>query len=266
MDINVKSTVFTVDDTKSGPAFFVLSVRKSGSTMLNSAMRRLARINQLNFVDVGGTMFRNDIPAALWSKDEDLSAIIYPGNVYGGFRNFPTGMARHPLFIAGKKILLVRDPRDALVSEYFSTAYSHKVPDAESGAQGVRQRLLKQREVARETDVEEFVKERAPAMRRTIAEYKNLLSDQNTLLLKYETIIFNKDEMLTKIIRHFGWNCRPGQLKAILETIDVRPSEERPREFVRKVTPGDHLEKLSPNTITMINEQMKDVLGQFGYI
>lgn len=265
MEVNVKGVVFTLDETKSGPPLFVLSVRKSGSTMLNSAMRRLAKFNDVNFVDVGGTMFRHDIPAGQWSQDVELGHILCRGNAYGGFRNFPSGLAQHELFAAGLKVLLVRDPRDALVSEYFSNAYSHKLPDAQSGETGARERLLTQRSAALEASIEDYVSKRAPAMARTIAEYGGLLSDKNTLLLKYEDVIFDKQKMILDIAKHFGWTCQPRQMQAIVEAIDIRPTEERPKEFVRRVTPGDHLEKLSAKTIARINSQMGDVLGRFGY-
>ena len=57
--------------------------------------------------------------------------MIVPGRVYGGFRSMPLVFAQSELYRRSRKILLVRDPRDALVSEYFSLAYSHGLPEAE---------------------------------------------------------------------------------------------------------------------------------------
>src|SRR5581483_992537 len=107
------------------------------------------------------------------------------GNVYGGFRNYPSGFEQNRFFREGKKVLLVRDPRDALVSEYFSSAYSHSLPST-GGEDGAKADLLNQRRQALATPIEESVLEHAKSMRRTVAEYLPLARDPNTLVLRYE--------------------------------------------------------------------------------
>jgi len=71
----------------------------------------------------------------------DIQSIIYPiGYAYIGFRRF----FNFPLDIdltKNKKIYLARDPKDALVSRYFSSKYSHTVP--EYGL--IRERILEKR-------------------------------------------------------------------------------------------------------------------------
>lgn len=47
--------------------------------------------------------------------------------------------------------------------------------------------------------------------------------------------------------------------------MDRRPAQERPDKHVRRVTPGDHREKLQPATIARLNEAFGDVLERFGY-
>lgn len=261
-DVLLKGVKFQVNEKTSGPAEFVLSVRKSGSTMFNVVCKRLAAHNEVNFVDVPSGMFRHNMPASAWVRDPELNNLVFPGNVYGGFRNFPLAMADNELFRAGKKILLVRDPRDALVSEYFSNAFSHKIPQGEGGA---RERLLTQRRTAREQGVESYVLERAPLMRRTLEEYIPLLHEPDLLLLKYEDIIFNKSKMIDDVLAHFGWSCKPAFKEATIAAVDIVPDQEKQTEFIRKVTPGDHLEKLSASAIAKINHQMRDVLDAFKY-
>lgn len=255
---------FEIDESKSGPAFFVLGVRKSGSSMLNRVAQLLSRFNSYNFVDVAGRLFTNNIKVGQWIRDPSFSEIIYEGNVYGGFRNCPLGIKDNDIFKQAKKILLVRDPRDALVSEYFSNAYSHSLPATNDGG-GARGDLLQQREAALTTPIDGYVLSRARMMRRTVAEYVPLSTERNTLLLKYEEIIFAKDAMIQDIIGHFGWLCRPKQLEAILGWVDVKPDQENPKQFIRKVTPGDHQEKLRHETIDQLNKELADVLGVFGY-
>ncbi|HZB90338.1 MAG TPA: sulfotransferase domain-containing protein [Stellaceae bacterium] len=264
MHKELMGVTFEIDDAKSGPAFFILGIRKSGSSMLNRVGQLLSRFNSYNFVDVAGRLFTNNIKVGQWIRDPSFSEIIYPGNVYGGFRNCPLGIEGNDIFRRAKKVLLVRDPRDALVSEYFSNAYSHSLPQTgETG--GARGDLLQQRQAALATPIDDYVLGRAKMMRRTVAEYLPLSQEPNTLLLKYEDVIFAKDAMVQDIVGHFGWVCRPKQLEAILGWVDVKPQQENPKQFIRKVTPGDHQEKLRQETIDRLNDELADVLETFGY-
>lgn len=264
MELDISGAQFTVEEGKTGPALFVLGVRKSGSTMLNNACHMLAQANAVNFVDVAAPLFRANVPAGAWAREKHINRIVFPGNAYGGFRVYPSGLRENRRFRLGKKILLVRDPRDALVSEYFSNAYSHRIPKA-SGEIGVRERLLVQREKALSTSVDAYVLERAELMRRTIAAYEEILEDQGFLLLRYEDIIFAKEKMLRDVAAHFRWQCAADQLAEILSRIDVRPEVERQTEFIRKVTPGDHREKLSSATIGQLNDKFAGVMSRLGY-
>ncbi|HEY4775836.1 MAG TPA: sulfotransferase domain-containing protein [Xanthobacteraceae bacterium] len=266
MERVLKGVKFSIDDARQGPAFFVLGVRKSGSSMFNRVCRLLAKYNSYNFVDVAGSMFSNNINVGLWNTDPSLNQLLLPGNVYGGFRNYPLSIAANPLFRDGKKVLLVRDPRDALVSEYFSNAYSHSVPSEKIAvAGGARQNILQQRQAALSTDIDSYVSQRAELMRATLVDYEPLLDDVNTKLFRYEDIIFNKGEMIEQIADHFGWSCKHKQVEAILGWVDVIPKVENPQQFIRKVTPGDHREKLSAMTLRHLDQVLRDVLATFGY-
>lgn len=264
MEIELMGVKFDVDEARTGPAFFILGVRKSGSSMLNRVARQLARYNNYNFVDVGGRLFSNNIRVSQWIRDPSFAEIVRPGNVYGGFRNYPSGFEHNRIFREGRKILLVRDPRDALVSEYFSSAYSHSLP-ATGGDDGQAGDLLAERRQALNSSIDEFVLGRAKLMRRTVAEYLPLVRDINTLILRYEDVIFEKAVMINDIAQHFGWAYRPKQLEAILGWVDVVPETENPKEFIRKVTPGDHKEKLSAATIKQLSHELADVLASFEY-
>jgi hypothetical protein len=45
----------------------------------------------------------------------------------------------------------------------------------------------------------------------------------------------------------------------------VLPDAEQPTAFIRKVTPGDHREKLSPTIIEELNGVFADEMHLFGY-
>ena len=252
---------FDVDTESKGNTYFVLGVRKSGSTMLGNIVNFLARRQGVNIVDIPGTAFRKGFVVGHW-EDSDLSPIIHPGNVYTGFRNFINGVTLSPYWPEARKIFMFRDPRDALVSQYFSDAYSHSLPP--EGAEG-HKIFLEKREEARATPIDEYVMKRANGMRRTMMAYKPLLEDPTCLCLRYEEHIFMKKRMISKILKHFEWDIHPGVVEKLLEKVDIVPDQENQKSFVRKAVPGDHRVKLSPETIRRLDKRLAEVLETFDY-
>lgn len=247
------------------PAFFVLGVRKSGSTMLNKAVTFLASRSKHHCVDWPGMFFKNGFTVRDWSG-LDFSNVIEGGNVYTGFRNFPKALAGNAAFAKARKVLLVRDPRDALVSQYYSDAFSHALPSAKGmNAEQGRQSFIEKRKQAQESDINDYVIAKAAGMNTTLMEYKDIVGDETTLLLKYEHVIFQKRWMLGKILKHYGWTLHPGKIDNLMKQIHVIPSQEDEKKFVRKAIPGDHLEKLKPETIRKLNAKLAKSLSFFDY-
>lgn len=131
----------------------------------------------------------------------------------------------------------MRDPRDALVSKYFSVAFSRSLPPASTAADGgVREGLLR------------------------------LKDDPLLTVYRYEDVVLDKRPWITDIAKRLNLALPQPLLESILTAVDVDPSEERPTAFVRRVVPGDHLEKLAPGTIEELNSRFGDFLHAFGYI
>jgi hypothetical protein len=262
---NGRHVEFEVDLELEGPAFFVLSVRKCGSSLFNNIAKALTQANQRRFVDVGGTFFLRNVKATDWFRDGALSNLLHPGNVYGGFRNMPVAFQPNNLFRTSPKLLLIRDPRDALVSEFFTNAYSHQVPPPDSDSDEVKRNMEKQREQALQSEIDAWVVSRAAGMGRTMILYKSIAALPSTRIIKYEDFIFRKRDLILTILEHFNWTAEAKLIEQILRWADVRPEKEDPKAFIRRVTPGDHLEKLQPATIEALNRSLQPVLDLFGY-
>ena len=240
---------------------FVFGVRKSGSSILNNVVHAVAKMNGVHFVDIAGQLFQNGIPVRDWQRDADMGKLLKPGNVYGGFRNFPIGLAGDVTFNNSKKLLMVRDPRDALVSEYFSNAYSHSVPV--SGE--TRNDMLALRDAALKSEIDAYVLKMAPLLRNTLREYTRLDDCNIHRTLRYEDVITRKRHLLSELCSFFSWSLSETQSNQILGWADIVPETEQPTEFVRKVTPGDYLQKLSPETISKLNDLFAAEMQHFGY-
>jgi hypothetical protein len=259
--LTYRDVPFELADEAGRPCWFVYGVRKSGSSIFNSMVHALAMRQQLHWVDVPGDLFKGGVTVGAWQGDAGLAGLLRPGNVYGGFRNFPAGFIDAPLHRASPKVLLVRDPRDALVSEYFSNAYSHSLP----AAGDARSQMLDLRREALQQPIEDYVLARADAMTHTLEEYLPLLADPLLRVFRYEDVIARKRVLLTEVGRHFGWAVEPDYLDKVLSWADQQPAEEDPTRFVRKVTPGDHLDKLRPDVIRELDRRLAPVLGAYGY-
>ncbi len=248
-----------------GPPTFSLGVRKSGSTMLHKIVSFLARRNGVNTVDVPGTFFRNGFTVTDWVR-ADMSGVIAPGNVYIGFRSFPTSFVGLPGFAEAKKIYMFRDPRDALVSQYFSDAYSHSLPSraTEKGAQAA-EAFEKKRAEALGTDIEAYVLKHARGFDNTLLAFAPMMDDPTCLQLRYEEYIFQKKRLVHKILSHFGWTCLPGQVDTLLKQVDDVPASEDKQRFVRRVIPGDHRNKLSPEAIRRLSNVLRESMRLHDY-
>ena len=260
-----RSVTFEIEDGLDGPAFFLLSIRKCGSSIFGNIGNALALANGRNYVDVGDTFFQANIPERQWYVEPGVARILRPGNVYSGFRMYPFGLGDDELFQSSPKLLLVRDFRDALVSLYFSNAYSHPIPTSDTEGGDVTSFMLQQREEALSVDIDDAVLRYSGGMRRTAMEYEAIVDSPSLKILRYEDYIFDKRALIDLIVKTFGWEITDQVKSDILGWADVRPTQEDPTMFIRRVTPGDHLEKLKPETIAQLDEILGPALRMFGY-
>lgn len=241
------------------PACFALGVRKSGSSIFHSIVAALAAANGWNVVDLPGTAFEAGWSSEDWIASPALRRLVWRGNAYVGFRAPPIGLYADPVFREARKILLVRDPHDALVSEWFSNRWSHALPTV-----GARL-LAAERERALAHDLDAYVVARAPQLDRTVAGYASLLGDPTTLVQRYEEVILAKPDWVRAIAAHFGWAADGRLVADIVGWADVVPETEDPRAFIRRVRPGDGREKLSPAARQAVSRHLSGIWRELGY-
>jgi len=261
---NGRRITFPIHEHGPGPQF-LLGVRKSGSSILNNICRALALKAGRNFVAVGDTFFGQNVVTGDWVSDPALRQLIQPGNIYGGFRDMPLALQGHAAFDAAPKLIMVRDPRDALVSEYFSNAFSHSIPDISDESDAVASQMLEKRQQALAQRIGAYVLEMAPAMNDTMVQYATLAAQPQTLVVKYEDMIFDKPTLIAHLGKQFELPVHPAHAAQILGWADKRPFVEDPQAFIRKVRPGDHREKLDAGTINQLNALLHPAMTLFGY-
>jgi len=239
------------------PATFVFGIFKGGSTLLNVMLEQILAVSGRKSINLP-----NQLRAAGLVIDEiaeDLDGLFErKGVVYGGFRSFSKVLKNSPNFAEANKLLLVRDPRDILVSLYFSHAYSHSVP--ESGI--ARQRAEETRQRALATGIDDYALHNANSVCTHLMNLGEILSDKTTLV-RYEDIIFDKMALARTICATVGVEINPVRLAKIAARNDIRPEKEDKHSHIRSVAPGDHKNKLKPETIAELNEVMKPVFDLY---
>jgi hypothetical protein len=263
-EVNGQRCAFTVpppgDESKS--SVFLLGLPKAGSTLLNRIMRPLTERCGLTFVAVQEVL--RDIGVRPQDYPDDINQVFAPrGYAFGGFRSLPGEMTL-PAFAAGRTVLLVRDPRDMLTSLYFSLAVSHRPPGQGAGGQ-LAESFEQKRELLNSTPIDEFVLDSARIVAGQFRQVETKLVDIQHKLYRYEDIIFDKLAWTRDMLNYLGLEPRPVQVERVVAQNDVRPVSEDVSQHVRKVAPGDHRDKLKPETIAQLTEALAPVLTRYGY-
>jgi hypothetical protein len=246
-------------------SILLFSIYRAGSTFLGGLMKKIAEEAGLTAVDLDGYFYQLGKGKEWEGKGRIMIDVPYQstGYFYGPFRTFNRRIRN----MEDKKILLVlRDPRDVIVSSYYAL-YSHVTPLLE-GKKALRLRM-KRRKKEKDQTVDEFVINRLNSNPRFLQGYKDyakeLMGKPNVLFLKYEDMVENFGAWLDQLIEFLGMDIRKEFIDRIKAEVDFKVSKEDIHKHKRQVTPGDHLRKLKPETIDILNEKTREVRKVFGY-
>lgn len=243
-------------------SFFLFGLHKSGSTLLDKIFTKVCLLKNLPYISIPSLTFQQGIPDRLWESNNLVNSLIKDGYCYGVFRFYPNFFKSNKLLEERRKILLVRDPRDAIVSAYYSFAFSHPLPP-----QGkMREQMINSRVQWQKMNIETFAVDRAIQVKHYFNMYhQNLNQDSLLKIYRYEDIIFKKDEWIKNMFNFLQLSLDVDQIAKIAKENNYFPKSEDPSKHIRKVVPGDHKEKLSPNCIKQINEILSEVLERYNY-
>lgn len=195
-----------------------------------------------------------------------------PGSIDESFvlcpvRSFETECFDFPKLNKTKHLFQLRDPRDVLVSEYFSIGWRHSI-------EGWSQKDLERRELIRTLSIDEY------ALREPEISKYPLLSRFDPLFALQDGSFFDVIKYETMVTDFPAW------LESCLKALDIDPASPSNANFVssladrysdefqagdsdqshkRNVTPGDHLNKLKPETIEVLDDRFSNVISAFDY-
>lgn len=168
------------------------------------------------------------------------------------------------------KILCVRDPRDVLVSGFYSLAHAHSPSD---------KKFARDSAEAREKGLEWFVRQpvRYGMIKDHYAYFRDqLLPREDTLFFQYEEMMDNFPSILSRISEHIGHD--PSGSKAMRELESEHAEKNRPGDsgegssggeeqlrHRRSGKAGQYKKKLTQEAQDFLTETFADDLCAFGY-
>jgi hypothetical protein len=233
--------------------------------MLSGLMGALAAEIKLTPVYIIGDLFQIGIP--LKDAPPSTSCVFLEKGYCYGFPYVPTEF-EIPILKSAKKIIQVRDPRDMLVSLYFSLRFSH--PNPGSSAQGLKTQMteIPGRSEAQALGIDDFIIDHSLRFINysdILQKYKEISQLPDAKLFRYEDIVYDKITWAHEICDHFGWNISTDRLHSAVAQVDLFPTEEKPSDHVRQVHPGNYRKRLQERTIRWIEESCKEQMLFFGY-
>lgn len=163
-------------------------------------------------------------------------------------------------FIRNKIVIfLVRDPRDILVSAYYSFGYTHGF----SSVKEIRERQEQKRSKIQSENVDEYVMESAHSILNNFETVDRLSKACNrSVVLRYEDMIDNWDYFVKELTRYV--DIKQTVLTKIYAKSRPREKEDK-SSHRRSGKAGGFRSKLKGETVTYLNATFESVLERFHY-
>ena len=156
-----------------------------------------------------------------------------------------------------KTILVLRDPRDVLVSRFYSEKFAHVRLD---------ERFKAHCEEVEKLELDEFVLKFAQQVGdhyRFYMEHQDAL--RNALVINYEEVIADFRGFLTRVNEYAELERSPEELQTISDRESFSVDAEDIYSHKRSVSARGFEKKLQESTIAKLNEEFDTVLQHFGW-
>jgi Sulfotransferase domain len=241
-----------------GASVLLFGMHRGGSSIIAELLQRVLGAAGYNLVDESRRYYDagyldSDIPQTFFE------ALAPFGAFYGPFRSYPPGMRLADL-AALTKIVVVRDPRDCLVSSYFAQHGPHDRGDLRRG------RMQLPTPLDTPESIDQFCVREADPVRLCMASVRLLCRQYpETLVFRYEDIYADPSGWLTALIARLRVVIPADALDQALVDAVFEPGREDASQHHRQGRPRNHQRKLSRNTTLYLTELFADELEFFGY-
>ncbi|CAN5350650.1 hypothetical protein BH20VER3_BH20VER3_20860 [soil metagenome] len=248
------------------------TTHKAGSMVLHRVLKDICELNRIRYYSPNES--QSLLPFDRMFAGYDFMA--KKRGCFGPIRFFVPTAALDDASI----VLHLRDPRDVLTSMFYSYCYMH--------AGEIEAHTGYRKEVA-EAGIDRFVLDMVGApffdyrgdygigsrykqyvgtvLDRYQRYQSELLDRPNTTVVSYEEMVLSFPSWLEKIVQAFSLSD-PEETRAVVAARHANSVAAEEKEDVwshkRKVTPGDHREKLQPETMRELDRIFAPILDQLG--
>ncbi len=175
------------------------------------------------------------------------------GIIYGPIRS-PIKLKSLEKF---KIILFVRDPRDILISDYFSKKYSHNI---------INKKFLNQKKEAKKLDLDTYVLKNAKIYLRIFNQYISLFTLSDFTLIKYNTMINNPKRFQSLLVEIFDLDQSKKEIKNFFKKELKQDFKKNNYSSHRKTgTINIYKKFLKQKTILKLNKIYKPILLKYKF-
>ncbi len=247
------------------PSILHFSINKAATQYTRRILLRCGRENGLLPVQMSTYAWNADFPYLFTLSAEAVKPYLHifrpQGYLYTVFGGLVEGI---PDLGSYRTVIMVRDPRDVLVSGFYSYAYSHIAPPSEEKVE----EFTEWRTFVQNLTLDEYAMEISRNLRERLQKYLGVTAVYpQTCVLKYEEMIADFASWLDCLLSYCQLNISPGLRQELIDEAGrtSRKKKEEISQHRRQVTPGEHEQKLKPETIEYLNTYLADVLAGFGY-
>lgn len=242
------------------PSIIHFSLNKAATQYTKRILRDCVIENGMVPVHINEYAFYTKFPYLTGLKTDKMvnfSHIFKPkGYFYSAFGGFVQGISEMEKY---KVILMVRDPRDILVSWYYSIAFSHSIPPLTSNR---HEEYIRKRKNAQEITIDDHVISESDRVLNILNRYHTelLVPYPNVYLTSYEKMTSNFEDWLKGLLDASELEISSQTFQKYVEDYkQLQPKEENIYEHIRKGKPGDYLDKLQPETIEYLNNKFSPI-------
>ena len=247
------------------PSVLHFSVNRAATQYVKSILRRCAVANSLTNVGLHDYAFYCDLPYLNTLSKEEIQPYIHAfkpqGYVYSVFGGMIEGI---PQLERYRTVLMVRDPRDILVSGYYAIAYSHFSP----GQSTKKRQFTMLRQQAQAMSIDDYVGQQCDRICAVFERYQRLLVGPypEVYVTRFEDMVSDFPNWLSALLNHCELEISHHLYQRLVEEhIRLTPQTENVQRHVRKGAVGDYLEKLTPSTIEYVQLKCVEILRDFKY-
>ena len=238
---------------------YFYTLHKCASTLFAGYLLR--HVEVLRLLNYAAQIYRGrHVDVVFKPKGYVIGPIRISADPLSGVYDLLVRPACRPEFIRDKTALfLIRDPRDILVSSYYSFGYTHGF----SSVHKIRERQELAREKIQKMTIDEYVLSFADQTLYNFETIWDLNSAcERSIVLRYEDMISDFEYFATGLTKFLKINKRV--LKRLREASRPR-SQEDLSSHRRSGQPEGFRSKLSDQTIDILNNKFESILEHFKY-